>query len=179
VCLEAWVALMGHVPALEGVWGWGVMLFANCLALPQPPLPCLPASPPPPCLPAGHHVLDEAERSLHDALCVLSQTVRDSRVIYGGGWAEMQVRCRCSGCWLAAAVSPSLPACMHARLLGPYWRVCQHGTSRILLTPWNPLTSPGCCNLLTTPPAPAPPPPSRRWRVLWTTWRRAPPARSR
>ena len=41
---------------------------------------------------AGHHVLDEAERSLHDALCVLSQTVRDSRVIYGGGWAEMQVR---------------------------------------------------------------------------------------
>jgi len=40
-------------------------------------------------------VLDEAERSLHDALCVLSQTVRDSRVLLGGGWAEMQV------CWLA------------------------------------------------------------------------------
>ncbi|KAI3425807.1 hypothetical protein D9Q98_007782 [Chlorella vulgaris] len=40
---------------------------------------------------ASHHVLDEAERSLHDALCVLSQTVRDSRVIYGGGWAEMQM----------------------------------------------------------------------------------------
>ncbi|KAL4423331.1 hypothetical protein ABPG77_006126 [Micractinium sp. CCAP 211/92] len=40
---------------------------------------------------ASHHVLDEAERSLHDALCVLSQTVQDSRVIYGGGWAEMQM----------------------------------------------------------------------------------------
>ncbi len=42
---------------------------------------------------AGQHVLDEAERSLHDALCVLSQTVRDSRVLYGGGWAETQVGC--------------------------------------------------------------------------------------
>lgn len=40
---------------------------------------------------AGIHVLDEAERSLHDALCVLSQTVKDSRVVYGGGWPEMQM----------------------------------------------------------------------------------------
>lgn len=38
---------------------------------------------------ASFHVLDEAERSLHDALCVLSQTVKDSRVILGGGWPEM------------------------------------------------------------------------------------------
>lgn len=29
--------------------------------------------------------LDEAERSLHDALCVLAQTVKDSRTVYGGG----------------------------------------------------------------------------------------------
>lgn len=35
------------------------------------------------------HVLDEAERSLHDALCVLSQTVNDSRVLLVGGWPEM------------------------------------------------------------------------------------------
>lgn len=35
------------------------------------------------------HVLDEAERSLHDALCVLSQTVNDSRILLGGGWPEM------------------------------------------------------------------------------------------
>jgi len=26
---------------------------------------------------------------LHDALCVLSQTVNDSRVLLGGGWPEM------------------------------------------------------------------------------------------
>lgn len=34
-------------------------------------------------------MLDEAERSLHDALCVLTQTVNDSRVLLGGGWPEM------------------------------------------------------------------------------------------
>ncbi|KAK8926586.1 T-complex protein 1 subunit alpha [Platanthera zijinensis] len=38
---------------------------------------------------ASQHVLDEAERSLHDALCVLSQTVNDTRVLLGGGWPEM------------------------------------------------------------------------------------------
>ena len=43
------------------------------------------------CVCAGSHVLDEAERSLHDALCVLQQTVQDSRVIYGGGYPEMQM----------------------------------------------------------------------------------------
>ncbi|KAH7825197.1 chaperonin containing TCP1, group II (cytosolic) [Monocercomonoides exilis] len=38
---------------------------------------------------ANQHVLDEAERSLHDALCVLQQTARDHRVVYGGGSVEM------------------------------------------------------------------------------------------
>lgn len=40
---------------------------------------------------AGSHVLDEAERSLHDALCVLSAATADARVLYGGGWPEMQM----------------------------------------------------------------------------------------
>eukprot|EP00007_Cunea_sp_BSH-02190019_P002499 CAMPEP_0174237720 /NCGR_PEP_ID=MMETSP0417-20130205/9317_1 /TAXON_ID=242541 /ORGANISM="Mayorella sp, Strain BSH-02190019" /LENGTH=532 /DNA_ID=CAMNT_0015316505 /DNA_START=111 /DNA_END=1706 /DNA_ORIENTATION=+ len=35
------------------------------------------------------HILDEAERSLHDALCVLSQTVSESRVVAGGGHSEV------------------------------------------------------------------------------------------
>ncbi|XP_057791124.1 T-complex protein 1 subunit beta-like [Salvia miltiorrhiza] len=35
------------------------------------------------------HMLDEPERSLHDALCVLTQTANDSRVLLGGGWPEM------------------------------------------------------------------------------------------
>lgn len=34
-------------------------------------------------------ILDEADRSLHDALCVLTQTVKDPRVIYGGGSSEI------------------------------------------------------------------------------------------
>merc|ERR1711920_381457 len=38
---------------------------------------------------ASTHILDEAERSLHDALAVLYQTVTDSRVVYGGGSTEM------------------------------------------------------------------------------------------
>lgn len=33
--------------------------------------------------------LDEAERSLHDALSVLSQTTRDTRTVLGGGCSEM------------------------------------------------------------------------------------------
>ncbi|CAN7995006.1 unnamed protein product [Ixodes hexagonus] len=38
---------------------------------------------------ATQQILDEAERSLHDALCVLSQLVKDGRVVYGGGSSEM------------------------------------------------------------------------------------------
>ncbi|WP_411022979.1 TCP-1/cpn60 chaperonin family protein, partial [Salmonella sp. s51228] len=34
-------------------------------------------------------ILDEAQRSLHDALCVLQQTLKDPRTIYGGGSGEM------------------------------------------------------------------------------------------
>jgi len=39
---------------------------------------------------ASRHVLDEAERAIHDALCVLSQAATsDTRIIPGGGNAEM------------------------------------------------------------------------------------------
>jgi T-complex protein 1 subunit beta len=34
-------------------------------------------------------VLDEAERSLHDALCVLVTAVKDPRAVYGGGCCEI------------------------------------------------------------------------------------------
>lgn len=33
--------------------------------------------------------LNQAERSLHDALCVLTETVKETRVICGGGCTEM------------------------------------------------------------------------------------------
>lgn len=38
---------------------------------------------------SSKHLLDEAERSLHDALCVLVKTVQNSKVIYGGGNSEI------------------------------------------------------------------------------------------
>ncbi|KAF8464386.1 chaperonin Cpn60/TCP-1 family [Kalaharituber pfeilii] len=34
-------------------------------------------------------IIDEAKRALHDALCVVRNLVRDNRVVYGGGAAEM------------------------------------------------------------------------------------------
>ncbi|RDD41150.1 T-complex protein 1 subunit beta [Trichoplax sp. H2] len=38
---------------------------------------------------ATQQILDEADRSLHDALCVLTQTIKETRVVYGGGCSEM------------------------------------------------------------------------------------------
>merc|ERR1711972_477714 len=38
---------------------------------------------------ATQQILDEAERSLHDALCVLQQTVKETRTVYGGGCSEV------------------------------------------------------------------------------------------
>merc|ERR1711977_571392 len=51
---------------------------------------------------ASQHILDEAERSLHDALAVLYQTVQDSRVVYGGGAME---------CAMATAVLAGMADC--------------------------------------------------------------------
>lgn len=36
---------------------------------------------------------DEAERSLHDALSVLSQTVKETRTVLGGECSEMLISC--------------------------------------------------------------------------------------
>jgi len=38
---------------------------------------------------ATEQILDEAERSLHDALCVLTSTVKETKTVYGGGCSEM------------------------------------------------------------------------------------------
>lgn len=34
-------------------------------------------------------IIDEAKRALHDALCVVRNLVKDNRVVYGGGAAEI------------------------------------------------------------------------------------------
>merc|ERR1719158_2313369 len=37
---------------------------------------------------ATEQIIGEAERSLHDALCVLTSTVKEPRTVYGGGCSE-------------------------------------------------------------------------------------------
>ena len=36
-------------------------------------------------------VIDEAERSIHDALCVVRNVIRDGRIVYGGGSIEIAI----------------------------------------------------------------------------------------
>ena len=45
------------------------------------------------CLIRGSNkmIIDEAQRALHDSLCVVRNLVRDSRVVYGGGAAEVSM----------------------------------------------------------------------------------------
>lgn len=38
---------------------------------------------------ASSHILDEVDRSIHDALCVLTTTVKNKKVVWGGGNSEM------------------------------------------------------------------------------------------
>jgi len=38
---------------------------------------------------ASKHLLDEAERSIHDAIAIVSQTIQETRVVFGGGAPEM------------------------------------------------------------------------------------------
>jgi T-complex protein 1 subunit beta len=40
---------------------------------------------------SGSHILDEAERSLHDAICVLISAVKNHQIIYGGGNSEIRM----------------------------------------------------------------------------------------
>lgn len=58
---------------------------------------------------ATQQVLDEAERSLHDALCVLTATVREPKTIFGGG-NEPFIRLECDS-FLGLVGSACLYAC--------------------------------------------------------------------
>ena len=40
---------------------------------------------------SGSHILDEAERSLHDVFCVLVATTKNHKTVYGGGNAEIRM----------------------------------------------------------------------------------------
>jgi len=47
-------------------------------------------------------IVEEAKRSLHDALCVVRNLIRDSRIVYGGGATE--ISCSLKVCEAADAV---------------------------------------------------------------------------
>ncbi|KAG5182620.1 chaperonin Cpn60/TCP-1 family [Tribonema minus] len=57
---------------------------------------------------ASEHVLDEAERSLHDALCVLTQTIKETRTVPGGGCMEVA---------MAQAIDAEVPSTAGKRAL--------------------------------------------------------------
>ena len=40
---------------------------------------------------ASGHLLEEAERSLHDAIYVMTETVKSHNLVYGGGYTEMRM----------------------------------------------------------------------------------------
>lgn len=47
---------------------------------------------------ANRMIVDEAKRSLHDALCVVRNLVKDSRIVYGGGASEIACALAVSKC---------------------------------------------------------------------------------
>ena len=47
-------------------------------------------------------ILDEIKRSLHDALCVARNLVRDNAIVYGGGAAEISCSLAVEACSLLA-----------------------------------------------------------------------------
>ena len=68
--------------------------------------------------------MKEAERSMHDALCVVRNLVRDGRIVYGGGAAE--IACSLAVSNHADEVSNNLPIFLH---MLTYWHMlsfCQN-----------------------------------------------------
>ena len=61
-------------------------------------------------------IIDEAKRSLHDALCVVRNLVRDARVVYGGGAAEIACSLAVDKAADKVRSTPSL-LCLGLRLL--------------------------------------------------------------
>nr|ACU45317.1 rho chaperonin-containing TCP-1 [Rhodomonas sp. CCMP768] len=63
------------------------------------------------------HMLDEAERSLHDALCVVLTTVQEKRVVCGGGCSEIEMAAAVDELAKATAGKEALAMEAYARAL--------------------------------------------------------------
>ena len=77
-------------------------------------------------------MVEEAERSLHDALSVLSQTVKETRVTLGGGCAEMLMSCKVDEAARTVSGKKALAVEAFARALRQV-RDCTLGTSHFVI----------------------------------------------
>jgi len=66
---------------------------------------------------ATQQILDEAERSLHDVLCVLTTHIREARAVPGGGATEMAMACAVERLAATTAGKESLAMGAFARAL--------------------------------------------------------------
>jgi T-complex protein 1 subunit epsilon len=57
-------------------------------------------------------IIDEAKRALHDAICVVRNLVRDNRVVYGGGAAEICASIAVSKKADEVSTPPRCPTCL-------------------------------------------------------------------
>ena len=74
-------------------------------------------------------ILDEIKRSLHDALCVARNLVRDNAIVYGGGAAEISCSLAVEACSLLACQPHGLWAWSRDCPCGLLCRGSVHGTA--------------------------------------------------
>jgi T-complex protein 1 subunit epsilon len=72
----------------------------------------------------NHMIIDEAQRSLHDAMCVTRNLIRNNRIVYGGGAAELSCAIKVSEeadkvCGGERKPPPPLPPYKHTHARAP------------------------------------------------------------
>lgn len=90
-------------------------------------------------------IIDEAKRALHDAICVVRNLIRDNRVVYGGGAAE-----------ICASIAVAKKADEVSFGPGPRCLTVSYPHGKTLVTPLSkcPETKPERAHLLTLAPRP-------------------------
>lgn len=77
--------------------------------------------------------MEEAKRSLHDALCAVRNIIRDQRVVYGGGSAEIACSIAVAGAADKVGVlSFRAVYCFSFSSLAPLFGLISHHRQRVL-----------------------------------------------
>ena len=108
---------------------------------------------------ASSHVLDEAERSLHDALCILTATVKEPRIVCGGGCTEILMAQAIDRQVESTPGKKALAMASFARALLSHIHHCRQrwqeaGAEHVQRMPWRELFSRGWTQLDDQLPAP-------------------------